>query len=180
MVWQTQPWQNLSWYDHVQWRYSVLNTMHIKTLIIHQHYFNENQYWLNNYLQLFQSFPTEVTQNDSEWPILPPIHNYFNLFPLKWLRMTRISQFCLICNFSSLLPLKWLRLTRNGQFCPICNFSILFPLKWQAGQNESQKHCATIETSKNFNISADSQPICTELSEQHLFFQAGWNEFKKC
>ena len=77
-------------------------------------------------LQLFQCFPTEVAQNDSEWPILPTICNYSNLFPPKWLRMTRNGQFCSICNFSNVFPLKWLRMTQNGQFHPICNFSNLF------------------------------------------------------
>ena len=31
--------------------------------------------------------------------------------------MTWNGQFCLIHNFSNLFPLKWLRMTRNGQFC---------------------------------------------------------------
>ena len=37
-----------------------------------------------------------------------------------------------------------------------------------------------IKTDKNLNISADSQLICTELSEQGSFFPAGLNESKKC
>ena len=58
------------------------------------------------------------------------IHNFSNLFPLKWLRMTQNSQFHLIHNFSNLFPPKWLRMTQNGQFCLICNFSNFFPPKW--------------------------------------------------
>ena len=58
------------------------------------------------------------------------IHNFSNLFPLKWLRITGNGQFHLIHNFANLFSLKWLRMTQNGQFCPICNFSNLFPLKW--------------------------------------------------
>ena len=37
-----------------------------------------------------------------------------------------------------------------------------------------------IKTDKNLNISADSQLICTKLSEQGSFFQASQNESKKC
>ena len=62
-------------------------------------------------LQLFQSFSTKVAQNDSEWPI--------------WL----------ICNFFNLFPPKWLRMTRNGQFHPICKFQS-FPTK--VAQNDSE------------------------------------------
>ena len=36
------------------------------------------------------------------------------------------------------------------------------------------------KTEVNLNISADSQPICTELSEQGPFFWISWNESKKC
>ena len=39
---------------------------------------------------------------------------------------------------------------------------------------------ARIKTDKNLNISADSQLICTKLSEQGLLFWAGRNESKKC
>ena len=89
--------------------------------------------WILSDLQLFQCFPTEVAQNDSEWPIMPdlqlfqsfptkvaqngqfhPIYNFSNLFPLKWLRMTWNGQFCLISNFSNVFPPKWLRMTWNG------------------------------------------------------------------
>ena len=59
-----------------------------------------------------------------------PFHNFCNLFPLKWLRMTHNGQFHLICNFSNLFPPKWLRMTWNGQFHLIHNFFNLFPLKW--------------------------------------------------
>ena len=59
-----------------------------------------------------------------------PSYKFSNLFPPKWLRMTRNGQFCPICNFSNLFPLKWLRMTQNGQFHPIQNFSNIFPLKW--------------------------------------------------
>ena len=37
-----------------------------------------------------------------------------------------------------------------------------------------------MKTDKNLNISADSQPIWIELSEQGSFFQASRNESKKC
>ena len=36
------------------------------------------------------------------------------------------------------------------------------------------------KTDENLNISADSQLICTKLSEQGSFFHAGENESKKC
>ena len=51
-------------------------------------------------------------------------------------------------------PPKWLRLAWNGQF-------------W-------------LNFNKNLNISVESWPICTEPSEQDLFFWAGWNEFTEC
>ena len=38
--------------------------------------------WILSELQLFQSFPTEVAQNDWEWPILPDSH-FFLSFPTK-------------------------------------------------------------------------------------------------
>ena len=59
---------------------------------------NDSEWPISPDLQLFQSFPTEVAQNDLEWPISPN-SQLFNLFPLKWLRMTQNSQFCLIHNF---------------------------------------------------------------------------------
>ena len=37
-----------------------------------------------------------------------------------------------------------------------------------------------IKTDENLNISAKSQLICTEPSEQGLFFQASQNESKEC
>ena len=37
-----------------------------------------------------------------------------------------------------------------------------------------------IKTDENLGISVDSQLICTQLSEQGSFFQASWNESKKC
>ena len=46
-------------------------------------------------LQLFQSFPTAVAQNDSGWPISPDLQ-FFQSFPIKVaqnLRMTRNGQF---------------------------------------------------------------------------------------
>ena len=58
------------------------------------------------------------------------IYHFSNLFPPKWLRMTRNGQFHLICNFSNLFPPKWLKMTQNGQFRPIRNFSNLSPPKW--------------------------------------------------
>ena len=66
------------------------------------------------------------------------IHNFSNLFPLKWLRMTWNGQFCLIGNFANPFPPKWLRMTWNGQFCPIHNFSNFFPLKWLRMTQNSQ------------------------------------------
>ena len=39
------------------------------------------------------------------------------------LPMTWNGQICLIHNFSNLFPLKWFRMTQNSQICPICNFS---------------------------------------------------------
>ena len=71
--------------------------------------------WILSQLQLFQSFRTKVVQNDSECQY-SPIHNFSNLSPPKWLRMTWNGQFCPIHNFSILFPPKWLRMTQNGQF----------------------------------------------------------------
>ena len=47
--------------------------------------------WVLSELQLFQSFPTKVAQNGQ----FHLIHNFSNLFPPKWLRMTRNGQFCM-------------------------------------------------------------------------------------
>ena len=66
--------------------------------------------------------------------------NFSNLFPPKWLRMTRNGQFCPIHNFSNPFPLKWLRMTRNGQFHPIQNFSNVFPPKWLRMTRNGQFH----------------------------------------
>ena len=51
---------------------------------------NDSEWPILPNLQLFQSFPTEVAQNDSEWPILPN-SQLFQSFPtevaqndLKW------------------------------------------------------------------------------------------------
>ena len=77
----------------------------------------------------FHLFPPKwfrITRNSQ----FHQIYNFSNLFPLKRLRMTRNGQFCLICNFSNLFPPKWFRITWNSQFHPICSFSNLFPLKW--------------------------------------------------
>ena len=68
--------------------------------------------------KLFQSFLTEVAQNDLKWPILPNSQLFQCLFSLQQLRMTWNSQFHPIHNFSNLFPLKLLRMTWNGQFCP--------------------------------------------------------------
>ena len=38
--------------------------------------------WILSELQLFQSFPTKVAQNDLEWPILPDLQ-LFQSFPTK-------------------------------------------------------------------------------------------------
>ena len=74
---------------------------------------NDSESPILPYLQLFQSFPTEVAQNDLEWPILPD-SQLFQSFPTE---VTQNGQFCLIHNFSNLFPPQWLRMTRNGQFC---------------------------------------------------------------
>ena len=116
--------------------------------------------------------------------------NFSNLFQLKQCRMTQNSQCNPFCNFSNLFPLKWCRMTWNGQnwsklkylsrFSTNLHQTFRTRLTICASQNESKKCYATIETDKNFNISADSQPICTELSEQGSFFWTSWNESKKC
>ena len=87
---------------------------------------NDSEWPISPDLQLFQSFPTEVAQNGQ----FRLIHNFSNLFPLKWLRMTQNDQFRPICNFSNLFPPKWLRMTQNSQFHLIRKFSNLFPPKW--------------------------------------------------
>ena len=38
--------------------------------------------WILSELQLFQSFPTKVAHNDSEWPILPNLQ-LFQSFPTE-------------------------------------------------------------------------------------------------
>ena len=87
---------------------------------------NDLEWPILPYSQLFQYFLTEVAQNGQ----FSLIHNFSNLSPLKWLRMTWTGQFCLIRNLSNLFPPKWLRMTQNGQFHLIHNFFNLFPLKW--------------------------------------------------
>ena len=79
-----------------------------------------------NFSNLFPPKWLRMTRNGQ----FHPIHNFANLFPLKWLRMTQNGQFHLIRNFSNLFPPKWLRMTQNGQLCPIHNFSNFFPPKW--------------------------------------------------
>ena len=109
-------------------------------------------------LQLFQSFPTKVTQNDSEWPISPDLQLYQS-FPTKMAEndsgMVNFDWFTTFPIFShwsgsewAILP-KWLKMTeqsilpdsqlfqsfptkvaQNGQFWPIHNFANLFLLKW--------------------------------------------------
>ena len=68
-------------------------------------------------------FPlAQVAQNDSEWPISPDLH-FSNLFPSGSKSAQNDSnlfpsngQFHPIHNFSNLFPPKWLRMTWNGQF----------------------------------------------------------------
>ena len=62
------------------------------------------------------------TQNDSEQPILPD-SQLFQSFPTE---VAQHGQFHLIHNFANLFPPEWLRMTQNGQFCQIHNFSNLF------------------------------------------------------
>ena len=66
-----------------------------------------------------------------------PIHNFFNLFPPKWLRMTLERP---ISPDLHLFPPEWLRMTQNGQFHPICNSPNLFPPKWLRTSWNSQFH----------------------------------------
>ena len=73
------------------------------------------------------------------------IHNFSNLFPPKWSRITRNGQFCLIHNFSNLFPPKWLRMTQNGQLCLIRNFSNFFPPKWPRMTRNGQLCMAKIK-----------------------------------
>ena len=138
-----------------------------------------------------------------------PIHNFSNLSPLKWLRMTWNGQFSPICSFSNLFPPKWLRMTWNGQFHLIHNFSNLFPPKWLRMTRNGQFCMAKIKYTLiqgNFyerlpfymdscalspmaslltkvcpplNISAEYQQFCMRPTEQDLFFQAGQNESKE-
>ena len=63
--------------------------------------------------QLFQSFPTEVAQNDSEWPISPDLQ-LFQSFPTKVAQNDSEWPISPIRNFSNLSPPKWLRMTWNG------------------------------------------------------------------
>ena len=73
---------------------------------------NDSEWPILTDSQLFQSFPTEVAHIDSEWPILNDLQP-LQSFPTE---VARNGQFCLIHNFSNLFPPKWLRMTRNGQF----------------------------------------------------------------
>ena len=81
---------------------------------------------IHNFSNLLPSKWLRMTPNSQ----FHPICNFSNLFPLKWPRMTQNGQFCPIRNFFNLFPPKWLRMIQNGQFCLICNFSTLFPPKW--------------------------------------------------
>ena len=45
-------------------------------------WFGPQKSWILSKLQLFQSFPTEVAQNDSEWAILPDLQ-LFQSFPTE-------------------------------------------------------------------------------------------------
>ena len=65
--------------------------------------------------------------------------------------------------YLSVIQLIYTQLSEQGSF-------------YRDGQNESKKCYATIKTDENLNISAESKPICTQLSEQDLFFLAGQNE----
>ena len=96
---------------------------------------------IHNFSNLFPLKWLRMTQNGQ----FCPIRNFSNPFSPKWLRMTWNGQFCPICNFSNLFPLKWLRITQHGQFCPICNFSYLFPLKWLRMTRNSQFCMAKIK-----------------------------------
>ena len=66
-------------------------------------------------LQLFQTFPIEVAQNDLEWPILP-ILQLFQSFPTKLAQNDSEWPISLFLNFSKLFPLKRCRMISQCLF----------------------------------------------------------------
>ena len=107
------------------WKSWILSALQLFQLFPTEVAQNDSEWSILPSLQLFQSFPTEVAENDSELSILPNLQ-LFQSFPTE---VAQNGQFHPICNFSNLFPLEWLRMTRNGQFHPIHNFSNLFPPK---------------------------------------------------
>ena len=72
----------------------------------------------------FPIFPTEVAQNDLEWPISPN----FQLFPPKHLIFGEMTKFFIpegghignsfeFFNFLNHFTPKWLKMTYDGKFC---------------------------------------------------------------
>ena len=59
-------------------------------------------------LQLFKSFPTEMAQNDPQWPILP----------LKWFGLAQNGQFWSIFYFSHLFPQKAVQIDSEWPILP--------------------------------------------------------------
>ena len=84
---------------------------------------NDSEWHISPDSQLFQSFPTKVAQNDSEWPILPDLQ-LSQSFPTKVTQNDSEWPISPNLQLANLFPPKWLRMTRNGQFCLICTFPI--------------------------------------------------------
>ena len=85
------------------------------------------------WLQLFQSFSTEVAQNDSECQFCP-ICNFSNLFPSKIKVAQNDSEWPILPD-SQLFPPRWLRMTRNGQFARFTTFQ---SIPNEVAQNDSE------------------------------------------
>ena len=83
---------------------------------------NDSEWPISLVLQLFQSFPTEVAQNDSEWPIFPDLQ-LFQSFPTKVAHNHSEWAILLALQLFQSFPTEWLRMTRSDQFCSIFNFS---------------------------------------------------------
>ena len=148
-----------------------------KTFPISSHWSGSEWLGMANFPQ-FATFPIFSHWNGSEW-LRTANFTWFAAFPIfshqsssEWLRSanftwftfptevahTDLKQWKLVKTYISLQILNWSEPNIQNR----AHFAELVP--------ESRSAMVTIETDKNFNISADSQSICTELSEQGSIF----------
>ena len=74
---------------------------------------NDSEWPISPDLQLFQSFPTEVAQNDSEWPVLPD-SQLFQSFAIEVAQNDSEWPISPDLQLFQSFPPKWLRMTQNG------------------------------------------------------------------